>query len=87
MNADCIINNSALEKSQKLFSDIIKFLADHDLLAPILIGGMRLKVINAIPVDAIGERIPYQRLHFSRGPETRSEYLLGLNDVFPGRRP
>lgn len=65
VNADCIINKTTIEGSQKLFIKIIKHLAEHDLLASILTGGMRLKHIKAILVDVIGERIPYQKLHFA----------------------
>jgi hypothetical protein len=68
VNAERIINNTTIEGSRDLFNSIIEYLEDHDLLASILTGGMLLKNIKAILVDVIGDRIPYQRLHFSGVP-------------------
>jgi len=67
VNAERTINHTTVEESQALFDSIVEYLDDQDILASILksTGGMLLKHIKAIIVDVIGDRIPYQRLHFA----------------------
>jgi len=65
LNAERRINNTSNGGSQQLFNSIIEYLSRKNLLAPILTQGMLLKHIKAILADVIGDRIPYQKLHFA----------------------
>ena len=65
LNAERRINNTSNGGSQELFNSIIEYLNRNHLLAPILTQGMLLKHIKAILADVIGDRIPYQKLHFA----------------------
>ncbi len=68
VNAEKIINKTKTKDSQDLFNEIVRFLAEENLLASILTGGMLLKKLKLILNEVIGDRIPQKKLPFNARP-------------------